>query len=542
MKQANPVTLAVLMALVAGAMGAVSILKGGLYIGKHEGDALHMLQIVLRMVDGQTPHVDFMTPIGALAFAPVTFFVEQGHGIGMSVLWAQVLVAAVLFLPTLWIAWSRYGPGMAQLFGVIVMVLCLALVHGEADRNVSISMHYNRWAWAAAFLAISAALLPSLGTRRPVIDGVIIGLAVAAMALIKATYIAALLPGILLALVLRGHFREIVVALIAGLLLILAMSLWLGIGYWTAYAGDLITVLGSDVRAQPGEPFQAILGAPAYLAGTLAVIAGVIFLRQGKEPVGGLVLLVLLPGFAYVTYQNFGNDPQWLLLLGVMLVALRPGPEEKNAAGTNLRAATGITAAIALSLAAPSFFNLAYSPFRHMAVETSSYAPLLPEGGVHTDLQTAAPRMAAVLARVSLDRPGAGLEDWRELADLPEASVFQGEEIPFCTLQLGSAAWFETIVSDLEENGFAGGKRIFAADVFSSHWLFGDFEPLQGGAPWYYGGLPGWENADYLIVPFCPVMHDVQGAILSAIEDTGEVLTEVRRTPLYVLYARAEPG
>ena len=85
----------------------------------------------------------------------------------------------------------------------------------------------------------------------------------------------------------------------------------------------MLTVAGSEVRAAPGEPLSAIMGAPAYLGGSLTAIAGVIFLRQGKVKTGGLILLLLIPGFFYVTYQNFGNDPQWLLLLAVLLLALR---------------------------------------------------------------------------------------------------------------------------------------------------------------------------------------------------------------------------
>ncbi len=79
---------------------------------------------------------------------------------------------------------------------------------------------------------------------------------------------------------------------------------------------------------------------------------------------------------------------------------------------------------------------------------------------------------------------------------------------------------------------------MFGADVFSSHWLCGALEPMDQGAAWYYGGLPGFEDADYLLVPLCPVVQDVQRQILETIEERGDAIsvTEIRRTELYILY------
>ena len=68
------------------------------------------MQIVFRMADGQIPHLDFMTPIGALAFWPIAMLVKSGLGIGMAVIWSQV-IAALIFLPMLvWVARSRLSP------------------------------------------------------------------------------------------------------------------------------------------------------------------------------------------------------------------------------------------------------------------------------------------------------------------------------------------------------------------------------------------------------------------------------------------------
>jgi len=146
-------------------------------------------------------------------------------------------------------------------------------------------------------------------------------------------------------------------------------------------------------------------------------------------------------------------------------------------------------------------------------------------------------RANAVDGLVALDGPGSGLEDRAELAERSEARTeFLGEVLPECGLQAGLIAWFETITADLEANGVTPDARLFAADLFSSHWLFGDLSRLVKGAPWYYGGLPGFESADYLLVPLCPTSVSTRKLILEAVQERAPDLTEVRRTQLYVLY------
>lgn len=341
MSKSNTAALVAFLTATLVAMGAAAILKGGLYVGKHEGDTLHLMQIVFRMADGQIPHLDFMTPIGALAFLPIALLVKAGFGIGMAVIWSQVLMA-VAFLPiVIWVAWSRLNLWLGGLFGLIIMMLLLSLVHGEAESSISISMHYNRLAWAASFVAILAAIVPPMRGRNATIDGLIIGVILAMLVMIKMTYFVSFLPPVLVALLLTGQKRTAVVAFITGIAIAAAITIFVGFDYWAAYALDLLNVAASDVRSAPGASFQGIMGAPAYISGSIAAFAGVIFLRQAKVEAGGLVLLLLIPGFFYVTYQNFGNDPQWLLLLGVLLLALREQAEDiVNGWGLRLRDAS----------------------------------------------------------------------------------------------------------------------------------------------------------------------------------------------------------
>jgi hypothetical protein len=317
---------------------------------------------------------------------------------------------------------------------------------------------------------------------------------------------------------------------------IAALTALLGVDYWRAYVGDLLSVAASDVRPNPGKTLGVVLGAPAYLGASLVAIASVILLRQAREMTAGLVLLLLVPGFFYVTYQNYGNDPQWLLLLTVLLFAFRPHTDITNPGGWNLRQAILICGVAAGALASPSFVNLAYSPIRHARTAVADYTPILPRGGANADLLAATTRALQVNGTVARDAEGSGFAYDAEVTGRVGPLVFMGETLEHCSLESGLVAYFDTVARDLEAEGF-GGARIFAADLFSSFWLFGDFDPLVNGAPWNYGGLPGYASADFLLVPTCPIAPKLRTQILTELEASGtEALTEVRRTPIYVLY------
>ncbi|MBS8225907.1 hypothetical protein DYI42_06630 [Vannielia litorea] len=509
--------------------------RGQLLVGKHEGDMLHLLEIVFRMADGEWPHLDFMTPIGFMAFAPIALFVKLGAGVGHAILYAQALVGLCL-VPLAWRAGlSRLTGYWPYLFGAVVIVLATALVHGEAQRSVSISMHYNRWAWAAAFLAILIATLPPVPERRnQLLDGVVVGLALAFMALCKVTYFAAFVLPVAVGLLAHKQNRSFVAALTTGLIVAALVTAFAGVDFWLAYLRDLLRVSASEVRSNPGEPFAAVVAAPAYIGGSLVLLAGVILLRQGGKSVEGMMLLLLTPGFFYVTFQNFGNDPQWLLLLGILLFAARPGHEVKNSFGWDMRNAVGLAAAAAFAMIVPSAINLTYSPLRHLGQNPEHHTPLLPRATLHGDLKTASIRAHRAEKRVPMDGPGSGMEEWAVRAEREEPLMLNGVPLEQCEIMLGLPAWFDSIARSLEEGGHRG-ERIFFADLFSSIWLFGEFEPLENGAPWYYGGLPGFDTADYVLVPLCPVLPPVRKLVLERIEERGVTLEEVERTPLYIL-------
>ena len=539
MKKSGSQGLALFLLGVVAFLGLIPFLKGAFYIGKHEGDTLHMAEIVLRMAAGQWPHLDFMTPIGMLAMAPIALFVALGATMGKAIFLAQLSVALLLLPATVYVAQSRIVPVAGRVVGwgyaAFVMVLCLALVHGEAEPAISISMHYNRWAWAVAYLMVPLVFLEPQGRVHPAIDGVLIGLAMAMLALTKATYAVSLAPVMVVGLLARRWWGVMVWALVAGLAVMGVVTLWAGPGIWAAYLGDLLTVARSDVRPQPGKSLEAVATNPAYLAGTMTLFAAVMFLRQAGRMTEGLMLLFLAPGLIYITYQNYGNDPQWMVLLAMLAAALRPGDGLTNKRGWDLRKALGMVALAALAFGLPSVLNLAYSPLRLLGASEEKTVPLTKARPEMADILTTGDRIYAVLQMWDGDGPGSPLAAYARYADREkELASINGEKLPYCEMVSGTSAWSETVAADLEASGY-GGKRIVATDVFSNFWLFGDFPPVQGAAPWYYDDLSGFENADYILVPLCAVSMRIRADAVKTLQERGIALTEVRRTPLYLL-------
>lgn len=518
---------------------------GGLIVTQHEGDTLHLADLVLRMAEkGQMPHRDFMTPLGIAGLWPIAAFVQAGLGLGHAFLAAQAAVAAVLFLPILRAAQSRFPGGLAWLFGAYVLGMVLALVHGETHPANSVSMHYNRWAWAMAYVALPLAVLAPIGARRDRLDGALIGAMMAGLALVKVTYAVALAPAVVLALLVRRDFRMLGVAVLAGLAVLAAVTAVLGLGFWAGYLRDLLAVAGSATRAAPGDSLAGVLAAPKHVAATLVLLATVIFLRQAERRTEGLVLLWLVPAFGYVTYQNYGNDPQWLVLAGLFALSLRPEGMISNGFGWRMREGLLATGVAALALAAGPAANLVWSPLRHGFARAEATVPFLSARPQDGDLRVEAPRIYQVLQRVAPDGPGqpyAGYATKGASAETPrKPAVLNGETLPECELTTGYGAWFETAAADLGQAGYAG-SRVLVADLFSALWLFGPFEPVEGGAPWYYGGTPGIAAADHVLVPLCPTGESRRNEIVTAIAAAGWRLIEERRTATYILLRPERP-
>ena len=276
---ARRVALVIVAVLVAEAV--LLLVPMRLAINGHEVDALHAVSAAIRLAGGEVQHIDFLTPLGVLTFQPVALFLRAGFGPGLSFLLAHLLVA-VLMAPALWyVASSRLQMVSGPVFAAITLIMVTALVYGGDQSTVSVSMFYNRWAWAITFLVVTIVMLPAQ-VKRPRADGVVLGLGLGVLALLKATYFVALAPVVAVWMLMNRDWIAGSVAGAAGLAVaVLATLAFGGIDFWAAYVADMRAVAASDVRPAPGEGLGDLLAAPEFFAGTACLLAGIVGLRRG---------------------------------------------------------------------------------------------------------------------------------------------------------------------------------------------------------------------------------------------------------------------
>lgn len=534
MSRTNPFAIAGFLAAVIAAYALATLAKGALFVGNYEGDTAHLLDLSMRLASGQMPHADYTSPLGVLSYAPIALFLKMGQGAGHAIMLSQILVAVALAPAIWWACYSRMRGFAAYFMALYCAVLVLALSQGQSATHISMAMHYNRWAWAIAYVVVIVSVLPPLGRRNAVADGAVIGLGMAVLALCKMTYFAALAPPVALALIARREFGAISVAALAAGGVAAGATFWLGVAYWEGYVADLRFVAASDVRPYPNKPFLDMLRLPNFIGSTLLIFAAVVFLRQSGRQFAGLILLALAPAFFYITFQNFGNDPQWLVLATVLVVLNRPETGVQNSFGWDLRYALSLVAAGLAAFASPAAVNMAYSPKVHFGADREDYSVFLPTMPVHGDLLAKTKNSYELKANIRLQVPDTAPDVAARVPEQDETTL-NGETLPPCELYNGAIGAFRSIAEEIENAGLAGGKTLLVTDIINVIWMFGDFEPLHQGAPWYYGGAPGFQNADYVVVPMCPYRVSERHRILEHIADQGFELVELYRSSAVIV-------
>lgn len=515
------------LALVWAGLSGLSLLPGALLITHFWTDALHLVDILARLSIGHQPHADFVTPIGRMAFEPIAALMRAGLPTGQAYVVAQILLGGTLATATLALCLRRMPPPLALGVALMVLVIAMGLIHGRHEGGLSINVHYNRWCWALGFVAVLGALLPPKPSETRVWDGIFIGIALALMALIKVTYFAAFAPVAAFALLRTGQTRALIAALITGLAAAAACTALWGTQFWAGYIHDILYVARSEARPQPPaiQAMAALLGQPAMLPlCALGPLALSLLWHEGLRIEAALFTCLLLAGL-YVSSQNAGHDPFFLGLAAVLLLAWMPSvTARQQMRGMILVAGFAV-------MAAPNFLNLALSPARAALTNRGLYVPLIVNSDQHQDILVHF-SSAAMAGKTSVMAEG-----YRRFQgiDLPPPPLFRGAPVAPCQTMMAPHA-LASIAADLADQDLAQGHSIFVVDYISAHWLFGDHPPLEGGAPWSYGGLHGLENADFVLVPHCAGRASVNALILAELDDIP--LTEIARRPLYALYAR----
>lgn len=512
-----------LLALARSNDGAVLFLS-------FNGDAIHMAQIVARMADGQIPHSDFVTPLGAMAFLPIVWLYKLGAGLGMAFAYAPVLIGIVLAPMIYWVGLTRLSPSGALAFGALVLVTLLAFVHGGTDATVAASMYYNNWCWAVAAVVVVMVALPNTrgeqGTR--IVEPLILGLCVGFLILTKATFAVFLISAIVVALVMSKQSVLLLKGVGVALVMLIIVTLPFGVlTYWQGYVQDLLFVSQSVARAKPGDALAVLVLRPEQIVGVIGLIVGFVLLRQARLAAESLVFLLLAAGWILISHQNWQNDPHWLVVAGLILIGMSREVVLYNRFGWPVQTALRTVAVVLMAAGAPLWVTQAQSLMVHNGLNKAGFSAAF-SNSRHADLQF----RAVTDGSYTVTTPHLAL-----VAKTQEPTVFEGITLPTCQKSNGLVAELVQTGQVLDTLPQMAGAQVLYADWVNALWLFSDAAPLQGGAPWYYGGTTGFENAEYLVVPKCPMGQAVRGLILNAISaEDGLTAVLDAETPLFYLF------
>jgi len=512
------------------------MLPSKLMITGHEGDLMHMLDASLRMASGELPHLDFMTPIGILGFAPVAGFLALGFTVGKATLLAQAAMLGGMLPIIWWLAATRLSRGQAYYFGVVMMVIMMAVVFGGGSSVISLSMYYNRWGWSLTFLLLVTILFPAqrdMGERW--VAPLIIGLSMAALAMLKMTFFVPLLPVVIIILLAQKQGMLLLKGAAVGLLAGGALLGWLGLDFFLAYLDNLLAVTepGSS-RVNTGTSLTDIVASPRTIATSIVLFAALLIFRKSGRMHQGLVVLILAPAFAYITYQNWGNDPKWLHLMVLYIWANLPDADAKPVFGIGARQGGLVLIVVAITSIFPSSFSMSTTPFRvAVAAKTDGYAKLELRDGV-SDIWLPERRVSDLYGKQAI----AG---WPTLSPDLDPLIIDGFTFPDCKLEGTLVAQYAGMARQLEALDATRGQPVLTADVLNFMWLMADVARVPGAAPWYYGDDAGLNGAAFLAVPLCPANPDLRAAMVEHAETRGFGLEEIFRSELMVLYALSKP-
>lgn len=509
-------------------IGALAVLTmarvndGGLFLLSFEGDAVHLAQVVQRMLLGQVPGRDFLTPLGAYAFLPVVWLMKAGFGLGPAFAYAPTFLGLACLPAVWWLGLTRLSLAAALAFGAGFLILLLSLLHGGAGATVTVSMYYNNWGWAVLMPVVLAALTPARGDGWVV--ALVTGAGLAFLALLKAPFAVFLLPAVILSLALARRWGELAGGVAVGLV-VLVLATWpLGLfDYWRGYLSDLLFVAGSPVRSSPGRDIVGMAIMPGHVMLFLGWLGAALLLRQARRDAAALVFLALGAGFFAITQQNWQNDPHWALIFGLLLLVQARDVTLFNRYGWHLGHALRSVATGFLVLSAPGLYMLGQSLLVHSALGGAEFAPLF------TDDRSVKIRYET---RPLVKVPHPAVENTGNRA------MLGGEPLPDCEKENGLADGLRATALALPGLVPVAGRSAIYADWVNALWLWSELSPLPGGAPWYYGGATGFEAADYLVVPLCPMGAGIRAMVLREVEAAGLVFEEVARDARVIVLER----
>jgi hypothetical protein len=317
-------------------LAAATLLSQGVLIERFFHDIYVPIDTMWRAASGHVPHVDYHTPIGQAYAWPFRLLATVGEVSALTVLHANLLMAAILLLLSTIVLLPRLSPLL--FFLAAAAVTAMAMAPRDYDHFWYIYSHlasYNRWGSAASALLAMLVLVPrtqSPGRSATIVDGVVLGLLGAFLFYLKVSFFAGAIGLVGLGLVTR-QLQLRVAAVACGVAALAAGAVELAYGNNAAYLADLgmaaaVNREGALLRLLSLELVQNVVVGAGFFAGGLLLLrilspsAGLkgLVTTYGKE----ILLFVALIGAAIIIHSqnNYSREVPLLAIAFIILVAL----------------------------------------------------------------------------------------------------------------------------------------------------------------------------------------------------------------------------
>jgi hypothetical protein len=295
------------------ALAGVALLlgPGRLFSREMTWDLLYNLEGAWHLHNGQVPHVDFHTPLGAMTFELTRIGFAMVGTIPLAAL-AGPLLLVVPALAAGAVAAARRLPLLpAVLFTVYVTLLVMMPANvGDLPNAYSLAMAYNRWGWSAlTILCLLLFVPPRSGVGRPWIDPFLGGALLLFAFYLKITYAVASVAAIVAAIVVMSHVRRQWRPWIAALGAVLLNA---ALPHSRAYLADVWAAASTGyTRASIADQVLSTVSHRAEFAIYAVVVMFVVWLwRRGRAPAESIFgsLLVLGVGMFVLSQNSQAGD------------------------------------------------------------------------------------------------------------------------------------------------------------------------------------------------------------------------------------------
>jgi hypothetical protein len=231
------------------------------YIATMLHDCVFIADLGYRMVNGQMPHADFVSPIGIAFVALIAAGTYLGSTMIESLRVASCL-AAILVLPVvLYVAKTRLSSGCALLLvGICLLALIVPVNIGDPPTAITYASFYNRLSYVLILLVMLLTIGEPDGSRRHrILDGALVSSIVVVLVYTKVNYGILALGFLAFWGAYKGSWKPLAGSLLSVAGAAAALEVFVRSGIIGSYLHDLQLAVSSSGPLRPWAIRHAIL-------------------------------------------------------------------------------------------------------------------------------------------------------------------------------------------------------------------------------------------------------------------------------------------